>query len=265
MKKQKSKVFGILNVTPDSFSEDGKNCNHSDALSSVQEMICYGVDVIDVGGESTRPGAVSISIEEEIKRLSILPQISALAKESSIQVSMDSRNYDTIKTYIDYIDIINDQSGFADERIQYLALQHNKKALFMHSLSLPVKKGEFIQDPDIVGYLKNWLREKIALLENKGFKKDQLIFDPGIGFGTTTKQSIEILKNLSSFQEFDVPMLIGHSRKSFLAQFGEADAAKRDLETHAVTFYLASKGVDYLRVHDVYATKRILKMAELFF
>jgi len=260
-----SKVFGILNVTPDSFSENGKNFNPIDALSSAKEMIHYGVDVIDVGGESTRPGAISISIEEEIKRLSILPEISALAKDQNVQISIDSRNYETIKTYIDYIDIINDQSGFADERIQDLALQYNKKALFMHSLSLPVVKGEFIQDADVVEYLESWLRKKIDYLEKKGFKKNQLIFDPGIGYGIRPEQSIEILKNISKFQKFDVPILIGHSRKSFLAQFGEQEAAKRDPETHALTFFLAGNGVNYLRVHDVYATKRIIKMAELFF
>jgi len=265
MRKQMCKVFGILNVTPDSFSEYGNNFNHIDALSSAKEMIHCGVDVIDIGGESTRPGAVSISIDEEIKRLGILPEISALAKDHKVKISVDSRNYETIKTYIDYIDIINDQSGFADERIQDLALQYNKKALFMHSLSLPVVKGEFIQDADVVGYLKNWLRKKIDYLENKGFKKDQLIFDPGIGYGIRPEESIEILKNISSFQKFDVPILIGHSRKSFLAQFGEEDAAKRDPETHALTFFLAGNNVDYLRVHDVYATKRIIKMAELFF
>lgn len=265
MKKQKCKVFGILNVTPDSYSENGKNFNHQDALSAVKEMIHYGVDVIDVGGESTRPGGVAVSIDEEIKRLSILPKISALAKAGNIQISIDSRNYETIKTYIDYIDIINDQSGFADKRMQDLALQYNKKALFMHSLSLPVVKGEFIQDDDVVGYLQNWLSAKIKDFEEKGFKKDQLIFDPGIGFGTTPEQSIEILKNISSFQKFEVPILIGHSRKSFLAQVGEQEASKRDPETHALTFLLAGKGVDYLRVHDVCSAKRIIKMSELFF
>ena len=259
-----SKIMGILNVTPDSTSETGKYFNHEDALRHVKEMIAHGVDVIDVGAETTRPGGTAVSIEEEIRRLSVLPKIKTLLKGTRIQISLDSRNYETILHYIDYIDIINDVSGFYNELLQDLALKHNKRVVLMHSLSVPVVEGEFIQSDDIIGYLQEWLINRLAELGAKGFKLNQIIFDPGVGFGTNTEQSITIIKNVKFFMTCGVGVLIGHSRKRFLSIFGESLYDKRDPETHAITFYLAQAGVDYLRIHDVAASKRLVKMAQVF-
>lgn len=261
MKKRESKIFGILNITPDSFS--GKtSCFDSDgALDHAKRMINSGVDIIDVGAESTKPDTSSISLEEEISRLRVLPEIKRIADRDGVAISLDSRNPETIKKYIEYIDIINDVSGLQNEDIQNIALKYQKKVVLMHSLSVPVKKGEFVDCDDYVVYLLNWLEYKLQILYKKGFKKDQFIFDPGIGFGNSPKQVIDILKGIKKFQSFGIEILIGHARKSFLSQFGEVDASKRDPETHALTFYLANLGVDYVRVYDVEASKRIIKMA----
>jgi len=255
-----TKIMGILNVTPDSCSETGKYFSHDAALVRAKEIIDSGVNIIDVGAESTRPGGGAVSISEEIRRLEILPEIKKLAHNVGVKVSLDSRNYDAVKQYINDIDIINDVSGFYDERMQDVALTHNKKVIFVHSLSVPVIKGQYIQTDDIILYLQNWCKERVDSLTKKGFSKEQLVFDPGIGFGTDVEQSFRIVKDVKELMKCGVEVLIGHSRKSFLASLGELDYNNRDPETHALTFYLASKGIGYVRVHDVTATARIIKM-----
>jgi dihydropteroate synthase len=123
-------------------------------------------------------------------------------------------------------------------------------------------KGQYIQTDDIVLYLKNWLSRKIDEFCNLGFDLGQIIFDPGIGFGTTPEQSLTIIKNIGSFMDYGVKILLGHSNKSFLSVFGEENPNNRDPETNALTLYLAQAGVDYIRVHDVRASKRVMNLAE---
>jgi dihydropteroate synthase len=259
-----TKIIGILNVTPDSFADSGQYFSHRSALQRVQEMIDMQIDVIDVGAESTRPASGAVSIVEEKERLEILPKIYELAKAKHIQISLDSRNYETIRKYINYIDIINDVSGFYDVRLQNLALDHGKKVVLMHSISVPVIKGEYIKTDDIVDYLRNWLESRMQDLNRKGFANSQIIFDPGIGFGTSVEQSFEVVRRVKEFSSSEISILIGHSRKSFLSVLGESEANKRDPETHALTFYLAQAGVNYVRVHDVEASRRIIKMTQFF-
>lgn len=256
---KQAKIVAILNLTPDSFSDGGRNFTYQNAINCVKEMISSGVDVIDIGAESTRPGAAAISPQEEISRIEqVIYEVKILLKGSKIEISLDSRNCETTKHFIDYIDIINDVTGLSDERIQDLALAHSKKAIFMHSLSIPVKRGECIDtNLDIIEYLQNWLNNKLAIFKSKGFDASNLIFDPGIGFGLSAAKSLEIIKRVDEFELENAKIMIGHSRKSFLSQFGEANAANRDPETHVVTQYLAAKKVDYIRVHDFKTTKRI--------
>ena len=254
------KIFGIINVTPDSYSDGGKNLDHEVALNSIRDMVKAGVSVIDIGGESTRPGGDSIDIKEEIDRLSLIPEIRDIISGTDVKLSLDSRNYKTISHYIDYIDIINDVSGLSDKRIRDLALSNNKKAILMHSMSVPVVKGQFIEEANVVGYLKEWFDKNLKNLYSQGFSEEQLILDIGLGFGPSPEQSIEIIKQIKEFMSFGVDLLVGHSRKSFLAQFGEQDASKRDPETHVLTAYLANAGVHYLRLHDVNAGVRVMKL-----
>jgi dihydropteroate synthase len=258
------KIVAILNVTPDSFSDGDRFYEYEQAVAIAQDMIDVGVDIIDIGAESTRPGAIPVSINEEIRRLSkIIPRLHSLISGTNIELSLDSRNYEALKFFIDYIDIINDVTGLEDERVQELAAVHDKKAVFMHSLSVPVKKSETVsKDVDIVQHLQKWFNAKIQKLEQKSLKREQLIFDPGIGFGLDEEQSINIIKGIKDFDLGAVKIMIGHSRKSFLAKFGEANPQKRDPETHATTLYLAGQKVDYVRVHDFEAAKRVIKLAQ---
>ena len=258
------KIVAILNVTPDSFSDGNKYYSNDQAIVVIQEMINAGVDVIDIGAESTRPGASTISVNEEIQRLSkIVPKLHSLTSNTKIEISLDSRNYETVKFFIDYIDIINDVTGFADERMQELALSYDKKVIFMHSLSVPVKKSETVsKDINIIDYMQNWFNKKMNQFEQKAFKKENLIFDPGIGFGLDAEQSLKIIKSINDLDLDGVKIMIGHSRKSFLAKFGEANSGKRDPETHAITLYLAKQNVDYIRVHDFRGAKRIMNLSQ---
>lgn len=260
----RSKIVAILNITPDSFSDGNEFYSSEAAIDVAREMLSAGVDVIDIGAESTRPGAVPVLPQEEIKRIEkVLFKVKTLIENTQIEISLDSRNYETLNHFIDHIDVINDVTGLKDERIVNLALKHDKKVIFMHSLSIPVKKEEIVPPNwDIIQYLQNWFDKKLQSLDSKGFKRENLIFDPGIGFGVNAQQSISILKRIHEFVLQDVKMMIGHSRKSFLSQFGEKEAKGRDSETHALTMYLVSKKVDYIRVHDFKAARRIAKLAE---
>lgn len=254
------KIFGIINVTPDSNSDTGRDFEHEIALGNVKKMVSSGVDVVDVGGESTRPGWIPITVNEEIRRLSLIPKIREVISGTDVKLSLDSRNYEAIKEYIDYIDIINDVTSLSDKKIRELALSRNKKVILMHSLSVPVVIGEHVQADDIVDFLKGWFSKKLDNLYSEGFEKKQIILDVGIGFGTSPSQSMEVIKRIREFMCFEVELLVGHSRKSFLAQFGEADPSERDPETHVLTAYLANAGVHYLRLHDVNAGVRVMKL-----
>lgn len=260
MPEKRSKVFGIINVTPDSNSDSGLHLDSRLALEEIKNMVAAGVDVIDVGGEATRPGWIPITMKEEIRRLSFIPKIKEVLSGTDVKLSLDSRNYETIRYYINYIDIINDVTGLYDKRIRDLALDLNKKVILMHSLSVPVVIGEHIQAEDVVAYLKDWFSDKLNSMYSEGFTRDQIILDVGIGFGTSPEQSIEILKRIKEFMSFGIEVLVGHSRKSFLAQFGEEDPDKRDPETHVLTAYLADAGVHYLRLHDVDAGMRVMRL-----
>jgi dihydropteroate synthase len=250
----KTQIVAILNVTPDSFSDGGRTLER---LASILES---QVDVIDIGAESTRPDAHPISPEEEIDRLKdIVPTVRSMA---SSKVSLDSRHYETIKHFIDHIDIINDVSGFNDERLQRLAIEHDKTVVLMHSLSVPVKRGETIgKGLDPVAYLQEWFDRRLKGLMRAGFKSERLIFDPGLGFGLDAEQSLEVIRRMEELELRGVKLMMGHSRKSFLACFGEKDASKRDPETHALTFHLATRGVDYVRVHDFQGARRVINVA----
>ncbi len=261
-----TKIVGILNITPDSFSDGGKFFGYENALKHLRQMLDDGADVIDVGAESTRPGAVKITAEEEWNRLkNILPQIVAevkkekgarllLAKSSLApfpQVSIDSYHYETIvKAHEMGVDIINDVSGLMDERVVDFIAKNNVTTVLMHAEKIARPNG-LIVNPyiNINAEIIKWAKDKIAYLEKKGVKKSQLIFDPGIGFGKDADQSLKILKGLDAYAVLGLPLYIGHSKKSFLDKvLCEGDRASKTL---LVSRYLMKKGVDFLRVHDV--------------
>jgi len=247
-----TEIMGILNLTPDSFSGDGLEGAVKNALHQISRMIEEGASIIDIGAESTRPGAEILTPAEEWDRLA--PVLENLGDRVHAAVfSVDTRHAETAWRALALgVQIINDVSGGADPAMTALIKDYDAALVLMHSLTIPADPAVTIPtDASAVEVLLGWAKEKIGALEKQGITREQIIFDPGIGFGKTLTQSWDIIRNIAKFKPLGVPLLIGHSRKSFLCLFGEKPASERDLETLAVSRYLLTQEVDYLRVHDV--------------
>ncbi len=259
-----TKIIGILNITPDSFSDGGKFNSSKSAINHLKEMLNDGVDMIDIGAESTRPGAIKITDEEEWRRLElILPEIIAEVRKfnqetgKKIQTSIDSYHFSTIKkAYEIGIDIINDVSGLIDEEVINFIAERNIATVLMHNTPILINP-ELIINPYVNDNVEiiNWAKSKIDHLLKKGVKKSQLIFDPGIGFAKNSEQSIRILKNIDDYQVLELPIYIGHSKKSFLDKVGcfdsEGENLSRAEKTLIISKYLIKKKIDFIRIHDV--------------
>ena len=267
-KLKSPKVFAILNITPDSFSDGGKYLNVDDAINYAEKLIEEGAEIIDIGAESTRPFAANVDMNEEIHRLQdVIPELYKLTSSSGVKLSLDSRNFDTINHLIKYIDIVNDVEGLSDERISDLVIETGKEVVMMHSLSVPANPNITIplhENP--VDYLKNWLRVKMKSLEMRGMDINKLIFDPGIGFSKNAKQSLYLLKNINEFQDLGCKTLVGHSRKSLFRYFEVASSMDElDFYTALISMYMTNVGVDYIRIHNVGMTKRMIRNISTFY
>ncbi len=253
-----TKLVGILNITPDSFSGDGLSSDLSSALKHFDEMVNDGADIIDIGCQSTRPGAEIISAVEEWHRLEPFLQ---KIKDKKIPISIDSFHAEVIEKSLPYnITYINDVSGGSAEMAR-LAAEYHKKFIFMHSVTIPADKNKSLpENINIISYLSEWLLEKISFFTSLGLKKENLIFDPGIGFGKTIKQNLELIANIESFKKFGLEIYVGHSRKSFLSTFTDKPASERDSETALISNFLARKKVDYLRVHNIPLNKKAISL-----
>lgn len=257
----KTKLVGILNITPDSFTGDGLYKNRDLVNKKIEELISSGVDIIDIGAVSTRPNAIIPTAKEEIARFKeIMPCI----KSCKVEISIDSFNFETISYLMDNIDIswINDQSGAKDQRILELLIGSDIKLAIMHNTGLPAGGNNISEDQDITLVVKEWFLDKIVYLKNLGIKDEQIILDPGIGFGKNANQSWKIIRDAESFIELGFPILYGHSRKSFFNNITQLDFVQRDLETIIVSYHLANLGVDFLRIHDVESHLRMLKVRD---
>jgi dihydropteroate synthase len=273
-----TKIVGILNVTPDSFSDGGKFNSLELALAHLKKLIADGADVIDIGAESTRPQATPIGAEEEWRRLEkILPAVILEVKNAprKIKTSIDSYHFETlVKAWEAGVDVINDVKGLSDERIVDFVAAKNVETILMHNASARPRredavtsiKGDSIachgvfttgssdqlvinKNIYLIREMFTWAQEKIAYLEKKNVKKSQLIFDVGIGFGKDALQSIRVLKNIDEFKKLGLPIYVGHSKKSFLDAIKiDGDRAEKTL---VISKYLLKKNVDFLRVHDV--------------
>ncbi|MBL6621350.1 MAG: dihydropteroate synthase [Rickettsiales bacterium] len=257
-----AKIVGILNITPDSFSDGGKYLNLETAFKQAITLISDGADVIDIGAESTRPNATPISQSEEWQRLSyILPKLIDLIHSKKKQVSIDTRNSLTAKKAIEYgVDYINDVSACSsDPNIINVVADANMPIIISHNLGIPADKSITLpKDIDVIENLREWLNNKADLLIKEGIKKSNIIFDVGIGFGKNSKQSLEILSKLEEFKDIGHKIYVGHSRKSFLEEF----EPKNEIDRDNLTAIMASKIYDYcdfIRVHNVRLTVFIIK------
>lgn len=256
-------VMGILNVTPDSFSDGGRYADISAALQRADEMIAEGADVIDIGGESTRPGSKRVSADEEISR--VVPVIEAISKRLDVPVSIDTSKSAVADAAVDAgAEIINDISGLRfDEAIADVAARHKTGLVLMHS------RGEFetmhTQPPveDIITEVEEDLRRSISAAAAAGVAGEQIVLDIGIGFGKTLDQNLKLIAQLDRLvKEFSrFPIMVGASRKSFLGKLLGKDDPKERLSGSLASAAIAVwNGAKILRVHDVAATVDAVKI-----
>ena len=248
-------VMGILNVTPDSFSDGGKFNNLDAALKHTEEMIRDGADIIDVGGESTRPGHVVISEEEEIAR--VTPVIEAIKRNFDIPVSIDTyKGPVTLAALQAGADLVNDIWGFKhDEKVATYTAKYEAACCLMHNRNEAVY-NDFQRD-----FLAD-LQECIAIAKKANVADDKIILDPGVGFGKTYEMNLEIINHLEIMHELNYPVLLGTSRKSVIGLTLDLPADERVEGTLATTVIGVMKGCSFVRVHDVKENARIIKMTE---
>lgn len=253
---ENSLVMGILNVTPDSFSDGGKWNTETSAMDHLKEMITDGAHIIDVGAESTRPGHVELTGEEETARLmQFLPQV---LKNSSVPVSIDSYHYDTMEKALEAgAHMVNDVWGFQydDGSMAKVAAEFAVPAILMHNQETEEYRG------DIMDCLKAFFDKTLEIAAKAGVKEENIILDPGIGFGKNSEQNIEIMQRLDELTEaYPYPWLLGVSRKRFIGTILDLPAAERDEGTAAVNLWGIEKGCSIFRVHDVKTTAREVKV-----
>lgn len=253
------KIMGILNVSPDSFYGGSALLDESSAITRAEEMIKEGADILDIGGESTRPGSLPLTEEEELNR--VIPVISSIRKRfKDIPISVDTYKVKVAKEAIEAgattLNIIN----LTEEMIEFLS-DTGHPFIFMHMRGTPKDMQNYTDYNDVVKEILFYFEEKINYLEKRGIKRERIIIDPGIGFAKTAKQNFEILRSLKAFKIFGLPLLIGHSRKSFLGKVLNGLSPEERLPgTLAVTAYAAMNGADIIRVHDVKENIEVLKV-----
>ncbi|MFB6135135.1 MAG: dihydropteroate synthase [Halobacteriaceae archaeon] len=241
-------VMGILNVTPDSFHDGGEHATPDSALDRAEEMVAAGADIVDVGGESTRPGAEPVPAETERDR--VVPTVEALADED-VLVSVDTRKAEVARAALEAgADLINDVSGLADPEMRFVVAEYGAPVVVMHSIDAPVVPDRDVEYDDVVEDVIDELRERVLLAEKAGLPREKVIVDPGLGFGKSAAESFELLDRCDELHALDCPVLVGHSHKSM---FGSVDRYPDEggYATVAATALAAERGADVVRVHDV--------------
>jgi dihydropteroate synthase len=260
---QKTYVMGILNVTPDSFSDGGLFLNEGSAVKQALRMVKEGADIIDIGGESTRPGAAPVSVKEEIKR--VVPVIKALAKKISVPISIDTCKAKVADEAVSAgASIINDISGLRfDRRMAGVAAQHKVPVVIMHIQGTPGIMQKAPVYKALIPEIMDYLREGIDIALKAGVPEDMIIIDPGIGFGKTVEHNLEIINRLDEFKGFEKPILLGPSRKSFIGKIlGGLPVTDRLEGTAAAIAIGISKGANIIRIHDIKEMSRVVKIAD---
>lgn len=252
---ERTYVMGILNVTPDSFSDGGKFNSLEKAVDHVREMIEQGVDIIDIGGESTRPNHIPVGEEEEIQR--VVPIIKAIREKFDIPISIDTYKGKVAEHAIEAgANLINDVWGFKkDTYMAEVAAKYDVPCCLMHNRD----NTEYM---DIIEDMKNDLKESIKIALNAGVKKENIILDPGIGFAKTHEQNLEVMNNLEKLQGLGYPVLLATSKKRMIGNTLNLPVEERGEGTLATTVIGIMKGCDFVRVHDIKENKRACIMTD---
>lgn len=252
-------VMGIINVTPDSFYANSR-VNELELLNRVEQMIKDGVEIIDIGGESTRPGADPVPLEEEIKR--VVPAVKMIRKHFDIPISVDTYKAEVAKLSLEEgADIINDISALRmDERMINIVSYYKCPIIIMHMKGTPKTMQQNPQYDNVVGEIIDFFKERIEYLKSCGI--EEIIIDPGIGFGKTLQHNLEILNKIDEFRVLGQPILIGASRKSMIGMILDKPPEERLNGTLAITAYCTLHNVEIVRVHDVRENVEVVKVIE---
>lgn len=256
-------LMGILNVTPDSFSDGGRFCDVEVAVSHARQLVAGGADLLDVGGESTRPGARPVSIAEELAR--VIPVIRQLVDELEVTVSIDTRKAAVARAAMEAgAEVINDVSGCEhDPEMVQVVADTGAGVCVMHMQGTPETMQRNPMYADVVAEVGDYLRGRRDALFAAGISRDRICVDPGVGFGKTYEHNLALLQNCWQLHELGCPVLVGHSRKRFLGQLLGDDDADRTQATSGVSLGLARQGVHVLRVHDVQSVREALLAFEI--
>ncbi|MFA0414234.1 dihydropteroate synthase [Vibrio renipiscarius] len=252
-------VMAILNVTPDSFSDGGQFNSLDNALSQAEKMISAGVSIIDIGGESTRPGAPDVTLEEELAR--VIPVIKAIRAKHDVWISIDTSKAEVMRQAVEAgVDIINDVRALQEPGALNVAAQAGLPICLMHMQGQPRSMQANPSYDDLINDVGAFLQERIRACEAVGIDRQQLILDPGFGFGKTLEHNYQMLAHLESFHQFNLPLLAGMSRKSMLFKLLDKTPAECVAASVSCATIAAMKGAQILRVHDFEQTLDAIKV-----
>jgi dihydropteroate synthase len=256
---ERTLLMGVLNVTPDSFSDGGLFFDVETAVTHAKHMVQEGADIIDVGGESTRPGAAPLSPKEELQR--VLPVVTRLTREISVPISIDTYKPLVAKACLKAgVHLVNDITGLVDPAMATLVAENDVPVVIMHMQGTPTDMQDHPMYGDVIKEINTFFHEQIANARNVGIKK--IIIDPGIGFGKTLEHNLLILKHLEAFTTHGCPLLVGPSRKSFIGKITGSPPQERTEGTIAAVVVAIMNGAHVVRVHDVKECKRAIQVVD---
>ena len=251
-------IMGIVNVTPDSFSDGGQFFNTTAALNHAMQLLDDGATILDIGGESTRPGAPDVSLEDELQR--VIPIIKAIREQSDCIISIDTSKAEVMRQAIEAgADIVNDVRALQEDDALAVVAQYPDVAVcLMHMQGQPRSMQNDPHYDDLASEINDFFNQRIAACETAGIKQSQLILDPGFGFGKTLKHNYQILAQFNDYAQFGLPLLAGLSRKSMIGNLLNRDTENRLAGSLAVALIAAQNGAHIIRVHDVKETADVL-------
>jgi dihydropteroate synthase len=255
-------VMGIINVTPDSFSDGGRYLDHEAAVAHGIALAREGADIVDVGGESTRPGSDPVTPTEEVDR--VLPVVKRLAAETPAPISIDTRRAEVAGAAVDAgASIVNDVSAGRDPEMFEAVRDSGAGLVLMHMHGEPKTMQDEPLDRDVVRIVRDALAERVSAAEEEGVPRDRLAIDPGLGFGKTSEGSLRLMREVDAFLDLSLPVVVGPSRKSFIGTaLGDLPVDERLEGTAGAVAYLASRGAHVIRVHDVREMVRVVRVVD---
>ncbi len=253
--------MGVVNVTPDSFYAESRRLDPDQALALALEQVEAGADIVDIGGESTRPGASPVELEEEIRR--VVPVVARLRPLSRVLISVDTRRAEVAEKALDAgADLVNDVSALSDARMAEVVARNRAGLVLMHMKGTPPTMQAAPHYRDVVGEVKDYLARAVIKAESSGVASDSILIDPGIGFGKTLEHNLALLHDLSALSVLSKPILVGTSRKSFLGRILSGTAEDRLWGTAASVACAVLLGASVVRVHDVPEMRQVVAVAD---